>query len=62
MNELHVVVIVSQVPEFVCKQLRKTVIPEFVDIYTRKQDKNTKEENHFLRCIKHYKHVRTQRS
>ncbi len=25
MNELHVVVIVSQVPEFVCKQLRKTV-------------------------------------
>ncbi len=26
MNELHVVVIVSQVPEFVCKQLRKTVI------------------------------------
>ncbi len=29
MNELHVVVIVSQVPEFVCKQLRKTVIPSF---------------------------------
>ncbi len=26
MNELHVVVIVSQVPEFVCKQLRKSVI------------------------------------
>ncbi len=26
MNALHVVVIVSQVPEFVCKQLRKTVI------------------------------------
>ncbi len=26
MNELHVVVIVSQVPEFVCKQLRKTVM------------------------------------
>jgi len=25
-NELHVEVIVSQVPEFVCKQLRKTVI------------------------------------
>jgi len=25
-NELHVVLIVSQVPEFVCKQLRKTVI------------------------------------
>jgi len=24
-NDLHVVVIVSQVPEFVCKQLRKTV-------------------------------------
>ncbi len=29
MNELHVVVIVSQVPEFVCKQLRKTVINLF---------------------------------
>ncbi len=26
MNELHVVVIVSQVPEFVCKLLSKTVI------------------------------------
>ncbi len=26
MNELHVVVLVSQVPEFVCKQLRKTVL------------------------------------
>lgn len=26
MHELHVVVIVSQVPVFVCKQLRKTVI------------------------------------
>ncbi len=24
--------------------------PEFVDIYTRKQYKNTKEENHFLQC------------
>jgi len=25
-NELHVVVIVSHVPKFVCKQLRKTVM------------------------------------
>jgi len=27
-NGLHVVVIVSQVPEFVCKHLRKTVEPQ----------------------------------
>jgi len=26
------------------------LIPEFVDIYTRKQNKNTKEENNFLQC------------
>ncbi len=30
MNELHVVVIVSQVPEFVCKQLRKTVTKHII--------------------------------
>jgi len=29
-NELHVVVIVSQVPENVCKQLRKTVINTYL--------------------------------
>jgi len=34
-NELHVVVIVSQVPENVCKQLRKTV-SRGMDTLTRK--------------------------
>lgn len=32
MHELHVVVIVSQVPVFVCKQLRKTVNNGMVDV------------------------------
>jgi len=31
-NELHVVVIVSQVPENVCKQSRKTVIIHLISI------------------------------
>ncbi len=26
------------------------LILEFVDIYTRKQDKNTNKEDHFLQC------------
>jgi len=32
-NELHVVVIVSQVPEFVCKQLRKNCISFLIEHY-----------------------------
>jgi len=32
-NEFHVVLIVSQVPEFVCKQLRKTVNTELSGVY-----------------------------
>ena len=38
MHELHVVVIVSQVPIFVCKQLRKTVIK--VSMPRKKKKKN----------------------
>jgi len=32
-NEFHVVFIVSQVPEFVCKQLRKTANTELSGVY-----------------------------
>jgi len=37
-HELHVVVIVSQVPVFVCKQLRKTVKGPWVSSFFRTMD------------------------
>ncbi len=33
---------------------KRIVIPELIDINIRKQDKNTKEENHFLQCIQSF--------
>ncbi len=39
--------------------LNLNLLPEFVDIYTRKQDTNTKEENNFLQCSwKIYVHMK----